>query len=230
LVPRGHAIECRINAEDPARGFVPTPGRLVRYVEPAGPGVRVDSGYAEGDEVPGAYDSLIAKLVVHGADREEARSRMLAALEEYAIEGVATTIPAHLVLLREPSYVDGSHDTTTVEAGGVLDELAAADEPGDVLMVGGTPVRLWNPAMAASAAAATHGGASGGDVVAPMQGTILKVLAAQGDEVEAGQPLVVLEAMKMENSIASPVAGVVVEQNVEVGETAGAGQLLARVE
>ncbi|MDQ4025203.1 MAG: hypothetical protein M3217_06910 [Actinomycetota bacterium] len=231
VAPRGHSIECRINAEDPARGFAPAPGRLTEYVEPDGMGVRVDSGYVAGDEVPGAYDSLIAKLVTRGSDREEARARMLRALEEYRIEGVATTIPAHLVLLREPAFVAGTHDTTTVEAGGVLDELAAAPEAvQDVLLVSGKPVRLWNPAMAASAAAATHGGAAGGDLVAPMQGTILKVLVTEGDAVEAGQPLVVLEAMKMENSIAAPLAGTVVEVNVRPGETAGAGQLLARVE
>jgi acetyl-CoA/propionyl-CoA carboxylase biotin carboxyl carrier protein len=230
LVPRGHAIECRINAEDPARGFVPAPGRLTRYAEPTGPGIRVDSGYEEGDEVPGAYDSLVAKLIAHGADREEARARMLRALGEFTIEGIATTIPAHLALLQESSFVAGTHDTTTVETKGVLDALTAPAEPADVLLVGGTPVRLWSPAMAASAAAAVHGGASGGDVVAPMQGTILKVLVAPGDSVEAGQPLIVLEAMKMENSIAAPVGGTVVEVNVQAGETAGAGQLLARVE
>ncbi|MDQ4124476.1 MAG: carbamoyl phosphate synthase, partial [Actinomycetota bacterium] len=230
LVPRGHAIECRINAEDPARGFAPTPGRLTRYAEPSGPGVRVDSGYAEDDEVPGAYDSLIAKLVTHGADRGEARERMLRALDEYEIEGVQTTIPAHVLLLQEASFVAGTHDTTTVESGDVLDELSApAEELRDVLMVGGTPVRLWNPAMAASAAAATHGAASGGDVVSPMQGTILKVLVAVGDEVEAGQPLVVLEAMKMENEIAAPGGGVVEEVNAVVGKTAGAGEVLVRV-
>jgi acetyl-CoA/propionyl-CoA carboxylase biotin carboxyl carrier protein len=231
LVPQGHAIECRINAEDPARGFAPTPGRLVRYVEPAGAGVRVDSGYAEGDEVPGAYDSLIAKLVTHGTDREDARRKMLRALEEYRVEGVATTIAAHLVLLEEESFVAGTHDTTTVEGGGVLDELSAAPaELRDVLMVDGQPVRLWNPAMAASAAAAIHEPAGGGDITSPMQGTILKVLVAPGDEVEAGQTLVVLEAMKMENAIASPIAGVVAQVDAEVGQTAGAGQLLARVE
>ena len=231
LVPRGHAIECRINAEDPARGFAPTPGRLVRYAEPSGPGVRVDSGYAEGDEIPGAYDSLIAKLVTHGADRDEARSRMLRALEEYAVEGVETTIPAHLLLLREESFVAGTHDTTTVEAGHVLDALTpSAEDLRDVLLVNGKPVRLWNPAMAASAAAAIHTGAAGGDVVSPMQGTILKVLVSVGDEVEAGQTLVVLEAMKMENAIAAPASGVVGEVNAKVGETAGAGEVLVRVE
>ncbi|MDQ3914325.1 MAG: carbamoyl phosphate synthase [Actinomycetota bacterium] len=229
--PRGHAIECRINAEDPARGFAPAPGRLLEYVEPDGMGVRVDSGYAAGDDVPGAYDSLIAKLVTRGADREEARARMLRALEEYRIEGVETTIAAHLLLLQEPSFVAGTHDTTTVEAGDVLAQLTVTpEEAQDVLMVSGKPVRLWSPAMAASAAAATHGAASGGDLVAPMQGTILKVLVAEGERVEAGQPVVVLEAMKMENSIAAPLAGTVVEITVEPGETAGAGQLLARVE
>ncbi|HEX2294003.1 MAG TPA: biotin carboxylase N-terminal domain-containing protein, partial [Actinomycetota bacterium] len=221
LVPRGHAIECRINAEDPARGFAPTPGRLVRYREPAGPGVRVDSGYAEGDEIPGAYDSLIAKLVTHGADRDEARARMLRALEEYVIEGVETTIPAHVLLLEEESFVAGTHDTTTVESGSVLDDLAvSAEEMRDVLLVGGKPVRLWNPAMAASAAAATHGTVAGGDLVSPMQGTILEVLVSPGDRVEAGQTLVVLEAMKMENAIAATAAGVVAEVNAEVGKTA----------
>ena len=229
LVPSGHAIECRINAEDPALGFAPTPGRLVRYAEPAGEGVRVDSGYAEGDEVPGAYDSLIAKLVTHGADREQARARMLRALDEYVVEGVATTIPAHLLLLEEASFVAGTHDTTTVEAGGVLDELAVTSELRDVLMVDGKPVRLWNPAMAASAAAATHGPAAGGDVVSPMQGTVLKVLVSPGETVEAGETLVVLEAMKMENAISSPAGGVVTEVNAEVGKTASAGEVLVRV-
>jgi acetyl-CoA/propionyl-CoA carboxylase biotin carboxyl carrier protein len=229
--PRGHAIECRINAEDPARGFAPAPGRLAEYVEPDGMGVRVDSGYVAGDEIPGAYDSLIAKLITRGADREEARARMLRALEEYRIEGVDTTIPAHLLLLQEPSFVEGTHDTTTVETGGILEQLTVEPEGAqDVLLVSGKPVRLWNPAMAASAAAATHGAASSGDLVAPMQGTILKVLVSVGDAVEAGQPVVVLEAMKMENSIAAPLAGTVVEINASPGETAGAGQLLARVE
>lgn len=231
LVPRGHAIECRINAEDPARSFAPTPGRLIRYAEPAGPGVRVDSGYAEGDEVPGAYDSLIAKLVTHGSDRAEARERMLRALDEYVIDGVETTIRAHRLLLEEESFVAGTHDTTTVETGGILDELVVSPEDfRDVLIVAGKPVRLWNPAMAASAAAATHGAVSGGDIVSPMQGTILKVHVAVGDAVEAGQTLVVLEAMKMENAIASPAAGVVAEVNAEVGRTAGAGEVLVRVD
>jgi acetyl-CoA/propionyl-CoA carboxylase biotin carboxyl carrier protein len=227
----GHSIECRINAEDPSRGFIPTPGRLTRYVEPGGLGVRVDSGYREGDEIPGAYDSLIAKLITLGNDREEARARMVRALEEFSIEGVATTIPAHLLLLDTPEFIAGTHTTRTVEEAGHIEALLdahAAEE--DVLFVEGRPVRLWSPAMAASAPAAVHGAASTGDLVAPMHGTILKVLVAEGQEVEAGEALVVLEAMKMETVISSHGAGKVVSLLVAPGDTAGAGQVLVVVE
>ncbi|HZK50733.1 MAG TPA: biotin carboxylase N-terminal domain-containing protein, partial [Actinomycetota bacterium] len=120
---RGHAIECRINAEDPARDFAPTPGLITRYAEPSGPGVRVDSGYAEGDEVPSAYDSLVAKLVVTADDREGAIARMLTSLDAMKLEGISTTIPAHLLLLVDESFVDGTHTTRTVETSDVLNPL-----------------------------------------------------------------------------------------------------------
>lgn len=227
LTSKGHSIECRINAEDPARGFVPTPGLITRYAEPSGPGVRVDSGYGEGDEVPSAYDSLVAKLVVTAADRERALARMLAALDALKIEGINTTIPAHLLLLVDESFVDGTHTTRTVEASGVLDPLT---EPGlGVLIIEGHPVKLWHEGMAASAAAAV-GAAGSGELTAPMQGTILKVLVAEGDEVAAGDPLVVLEAMKMETTIAALTDGTVTEIGVEPGGTAGAGQVLVVIE
>jgi acetyl-CoA/propionyl-CoA carboxylase, biotin carboxylase, biotin carboxyl carrier protein len=235
LDARGHAIECRINAEDPARGFVPTPGVITRLVEPNGLGVRFDSGYAAGDEVPSAYDSLIAKLVTWGSDREEARHRMLRALDELVVEGVHTTAPAHKLLIENDEFVDGSHSTTTVEGSDVLASLASSapetETPGDVLMIEGRAVRLWNPAMSASAAAATHGAtASGGDVVAPMQGTVIKVLVENGAAVEAGDALVVLEAMKMETAISAPRAGSVVSLSVAPGDTAAAGQVIASIE
>jgi len=230
----GHSIECRINAEDPTRGFVPTPGVIARYVEPNGLGVRVDSGYAQGDEVPSAYDSLIAKLITWGNDREEARSRMLRALGEMTIEGVSTTIGAHEVLLSSDEFVSGAHTTLTVEQGGLLDELSRVvegdAEGGDVLLVGGRGVRFWSPSMSASASAAVHGAVGTGEIVAPMQGTILKVLVEPGQSVSSGDPLMVLEAMKMETSIAATSDGAVAKVEVAPGDSVAAGQSLAIIE
>jgi acetyl-CoA/propionyl-CoA/long-chain acyl-CoA carboxylase, biotin carboxylase, biotin carboxyl carrier protein len=228
LVARGHAIECRINAEDSAAGFAPAPGRLTDYSEPAGPGVRVDSGYGAGDDIPDAYDSLIAKVVTWGADREQARRRMLRALGEFNIEGVPTTIAAQERLLLSEEFVDGSYTTGTVENTVGDEGGGGADE--DVLLVGGRPVRLWNPAMARSASAAVHTTAAAGDVVAPMQGTILEVLVEEGRRVEAGEGIVVLEAMKMETTIAAPKSGTVITVKVAPGDSTGAGELLATVE
>jgi acetyl-CoA/propionyl-CoA carboxylase biotin carboxyl carrier protein len=234
--PRGHAIECRINAEDPSRRFLPKPGRIARYREPSGPGIRVDSGFAEGDDIPAAYDSLIAKLVAWGSDREEARRRMIRALGEFEIEGIPTTIPAHLVLMDSPEFVDGSYTTRTVE-GGILDILTARKEAppadadaGGVLLLHGAPVRLWHPAVAGSVSAAARTGvprAAQGAVVAPMHGTILKVLVAEGDGVESGDPIAVLEAMKMETQVSATASGTVTGLKVEAGSVVEAGQEIA---
>lgn len=230
----GHAIECRINAEDPALGFLPSSGAIGNYEEPGGLGVRVDSGYSAGGSIPDAYDSLIAKVIAWGNDREEARSRMIRALNDYRIEGPRTTIPAHLLLLEDPTFIEGTHTTRTVEDSGVLASLAqedATESEEDVLLVQGRPVKLWHPSMSASAAAAVHGGTvAGGDVIAPMQGTIVKVLVAPGDKVEAGDALVLLEAMKMETSLTAQRAGTVSDVSVKPGETAQAGQVLVSIE
>jgi acetyl-CoA/propionyl-CoA carboxylase biotin carboxyl carrier protein len=195
--------------------------------------VRVDSGYVSGDEVPAAYDSLIAKLIVRARDREEARRRMLRALDELAIEGIATTIPAHRLLLASQEFRSGEYTTRTVEGSNILAPLAAgadgADVEENVLLVGGRAIKLWSPAMASSAAAAVHGSPGAGEVVAPMQGTILEVLVRAGDEVRTGDPVVVLEAMKMETTIAAPRTGTVTELRVEVGDGAASGQVLAVV-
>ena len=230
---RGHAIECRINAEDPTRDFIPTPGLLESFVEPNGLGVRVDSGYATGDVIPDAYDSLLAKLVTWGKDRDEARSRMLRCLEEFEIKGVSSTIPAHKILLQLDEFVAGTHTTKTVESG-VLDELEAAasteEEAANVLLVGGRAVRLWSPAMAASASAAVSGGLGAGEIAAPMQGTILKVLVEPGQNVEPGDAIVILEAMKMETTLAATISGIVGSISVAPGDTVPAGHVVAVVE
>jgi acetyl-CoA/propionyl-CoA carboxylase biotin carboxyl carrier protein len=230
---RGHAIECRINAEDPARGFLPGPGLITRYAEPDGLGVRVDSGYVQGDAVPEAYDSLIAKVITWGNDREEARTRMLRSLHDFDIEGVPTTLAAHIVMLQSEEFTSGVHNTRTIEASGILDALATstpAQEAADVLLVEGRTVRLWNPAMSASAAAAVHGDVGEADLVAPMQGTILEVLVEPGASVDRGDPIVVLEAMKMETRISAPRAGKVTKVVVEAGQSVGSGQLVALIE
>jgi acetyl-CoA/propionyl-CoA carboxylase biotin carboxyl carrier protein len=221
--PRGHAIECRINAEDPARGFLPGPGRIERYTEPVGPGVRVDSGFGSGDEVPRAYDSLIAKLLVWAPTREEARTGMLRALANFEITGVPTTIPAHEVLLANPEFVDGSYSTRTVEGGG-LDSLRPA--PGEVA---GPTGRLRHPATLQSVRAGAGSG-EGGAVVAPMHGTILRLLVSVGDRVKAGDPVAILEAMKMETSVAAGMPGTLVEMKVAAGDVVEAGAVVALVE
>src|SRR5262249_36493452 len=140
-------------------------GRITRYREPGGPGVRVDSGFGEGDPVPGAYDSLVAKLVVWGATREEARRRALRALDEFETDGIRTTIPAHRVLLELPEFVDGTYSTRTVEQG-ALDVLGAGPPAGGeptsdgqaaVVVVAGSPARLWHPAISASISGGSKG-------------------------------------------------------------------------
>jgi acetyl-CoA/propionyl-CoA carboxylase biotin carboxyl carrier protein len=265
FAPRGHSIECRINAEDPSRNFLPSPGTIDRYVEPGGPGVRLDGGFVAGDTISPAYDSLIAKLVVRGADREQARRRMLRALDEYRIDGLRTTIPAHRVLLRSPAFVDGSYTTRTVEQG-ALDELAASASPAsprgparrDVgteapvpvpvpvpATDGRTGVGLWHPAIAPSIRGARSDGqraapadaivsdaaseGSFGRVLAPMHGTILSISVSSGDAVEAGQPVAVLEAMKMETAIAAPAGGTIEEVRVQAGQVVEPGQVLALI-
>jgi acetyl-CoA/propionyl-CoA carboxylase biotin carboxyl carrier protein len=259
---RGHAIECRLNAEDPAGGrFLPSPGTITRFRPPDGFGTRLDAGYEEGDTVSQYYDNLVGKLVVWGRDREDARRRMVRALAETEIAGVATTIPAHLAILQHDDFVQVRHSTRWLEDRVDL----AALLPAPVTPAAGAPspdgsgrvardvdvevdgrryqVRLFVPETAggaagarsrpAMAAAGGHhkGGAAGsGRVTVPMQGTIVKVLVAVGDEVEVGQGVVVLEAMKMENHITSDADGTVSEVRVGPGDTVGTGDVVVVIE
>jgi acetyl-CoA/propionyl-CoA carboxylase, biotin carboxylase, biotin carboxyl carrier protein len=250
---RGHAIEVRLNAEDPAGGrFLPSPGLLTRLDLPAGPGVRVDAGYEAGDTVSQFYDNLIAKLVTWGSDREQARRRMLRALDETRVEGVATTLPADVAILSHQDFIDGTHSTKWVEdrldLSGVTGAPAAgADEDGQVRRsvtaeVDGRryEVDVWLPAGGGGGGTATkpsrrvsHAGIAGsgtGEVTVPMQGTVVKVLVAEGDAVEEGQTICILEAMKMENAVATDRAGTVAEVRVAAGDAVGAGDVVAVVE
>jgi acetyl-CoA/propionyl-CoA carboxylase biotin carboxyl carrier protein len=251
----GHAIECRINAEDPTRGFLPAPAPITAYREPSGPGVRVDSGVTAGREVVAAYDPMIAKLIVHGADREHARRRMLRALDEFAIEGPKTLIGFHKALLSHPCFVAGETCHGIVES----EQLAAhaADLDGGAALaapaLGGAQrerirevevdgrrftVRMFEPEPPWAELAHRRrervraGGSAGAGrdaVVSPMQGTVLAVEVADGDEVEAGQVICIVEAMKMENEVRSHRAGVVSDLSVEPGSAVATGQVICVV-
>jgi acetyl-CoA/propionyl-CoA/long-chain acyl-CoA carboxylase, biotin carboxylase, biotin carboxyl carrier protein len=247
--PRGHAIQCRINAEDPGRNFLPGPGRITRYEEPGGPFVRVDSGFAQGREIPGDYDSMFAKLIVAGADREQARRRMLRALDEFVVEGVPTTIPVHRWILESEAFTHSSHTTTWLEKalGGAklpaqldLSQGAPARAPRsrDILVeVDGrrVPVRIFDERREVAPKApgghgAHHGEHVHGEIRAPMQGTIVKVLVEKGQPIQAGDVVCILEAMKMENHIASTREGEITDLPIRPGQVVETGQLLAVID
>ncbi len=255
VVLRGHAIECRINAEDPSNGFLPSPGRITSYREPAGPGVRVDSGVAAGLEVSDLYDPLIAKLVVHDIDRESARRRMLRALSEFEIGGVKTLVGFHRALLSHPCFVAGETCHGIVESEELAEraeqfsheatETVAAASDGalstktTVIEVDGRRVEVkvsrTEPPYRALARRRRERGASRGSggaadaVVSPMQGTVLEVLVAEGDKVEAGAVICIVEAMKMENEVSAHRAGVVTELVVAPGGPVSIGQRICLV-
>jgi acetyl-CoA/propionyl-CoA carboxylase biotin carboxyl carrier protein len=247
----GHALECRINAEDPSSGFLPTPGRITSYREPSGPGVRVDSGVTVGSEVVGIYDPMVAKLVVHGVDREHARRRMLRALDEYEIGGITTLLGFHRALLEHPCFVAGetchgvvesqelaeraeqlSHRTTNVAAapdGRLRERVSMIELDGRRFevkaLVPEPPHRELARRRRERARGSAHGAAKDA-VVTPMQGTVLAVEVADGDEVRAGQVICVVEAMKMENEIAADRDGVVRDLAVAPGDAVANGQVI----
>jgi acetyl-CoA/propionyl-CoA carboxylase biotin carboxyl carrier protein len=253
----GHAIECRINAEDPSSGFLPAPGRITGYREPGGPGVRVDSGVDAGREVVALYDPLISKVCVHGVDREHARTRMLRALGEYRIEGITTLLGFHRALLEHQCFVAGetchgvveseelaeraaelSHETTRLPAaadgGGSLQEQRVLAELDGrryevKLLVPEPPHAELARRRRSREAGGVHRGGGKDAVISPMQGTVLAVEVAEGDEVEPGQVLCVVEAMKMENEIKAHRAGTVAELSVQAGHPVKTGQVICVV-
>jgi len=267
---RGHSIEVRVNAENPAGGmFLPSPGRITTLVPPQGLGVRWDGGYESGDEVSQYYDNLIGKLVVWGTDRPTAIARMVRCVREFRISGLHTTLPADLAILTHPDFAAGEHSTKWVEDRLDLSDLeltadlegptGGADANGneaepkvrrqvdvevngkrfDVAMwipesamavaPAAGPSALPRPKRAGGGAVATAAAASG-SITVPMQGTIIKVNVAEGDTVEAGAVICVLEAMKMENNITADAGGTVTEVKVTTGQAVGAGDVVAVVE
>ncbi len=254
---RGHSIEFRINAEDPGRNFLPTPGTITTWNPPSGPGVRLDAGYANGMTVPQVFDSLIAKLIVTGASRTQALQRAARALAEFEIGGMPTVLPFHRAVVADPAFAgeplrvhtrwietefatpmpaqepaetapQPDRDTVTVEVGGRRLEV--------VLPAGlGQPPR---PAAAADSPERGRGGSrarrsvprtSGDTLISPMQGTIIKIAVADGDRVSAGDVIVVLEAMKMEQPLAAHKDGTVTDLSVTVGQTVAAGTAICEL-
>jgi acetyl-CoA/propionyl-CoA carboxylase biotin carboxyl carrier protein len=250
----GHGIEVRINAENPSGGkFLPSPGTITKLTTPDGFGTRFDGGYEAGDTVSQYYDNLVGKLIVWGKDRETAIARTIRALDEMVVEGVHTTIPADLAILRHPDFAAVTHSTKwveeTLDLSGLVSHAGSPDAPEDDLVARQTTVevngkrfdvKMWVPETVGAvakkakkptrAAGAAAGGGGSGEVSAPMQGTIVKVNVEVGATVAIGDPIVVLEAMKMENQITAEKAGKVSKVNVAAGDTVGAGDVLAVIE
>ncbi|GAA2742917.1 biotin carboxylase N-terminal domain-containing protein [Terrabacter aerolatus] len=259
--PHAHSIEFRINGEDAGRGFLPAPGTVTRMVVPQGPGVRWDAGIVEGDTVAGAFDSMIAKLVITGRTREQAIDRARRALAELTIEGMPTVVPFHRAVVSDPAFApaDGSPFTihtrwietefdNTIEpyAGGSADAAEAEERQTVVVEVGGKRLEVSLPgglslgggaggsavkkkAPKRSGGGKSGGAASGDSLTAPMQGTIVKIAVEEGATVAAGDLVIVLEAMKMEQPITAHKAGVVSGLTAAVGETVTSGAVLAEI-
>jgi acetyl-CoA/propionyl-CoA carboxylase biotin carboxyl carrier protein len=254
--PRGHSFEFRINGEDAGRGFLPSPGTVQVYREPSGPGVRVDSGVRRGDEVSGAFDSMLGKLIVTGATREQALERSRRALAEFRIEGMPTVLPFHRVVVEDPAFAPADPETAfTIHTRWIETEFTGQIPPAPlpaqpdesegresvVVEVDGRRVEVSLPASLRAPQQAVRqrrrrshkqsDSAAGGNAVAsPMQGTIVKVAVQSGATVADGDLLVVLEAMKMEQAITAHRSGVVTSLTAEVGATVSAGAVLCTIE
>ncbi|WP_337191564.1 acetyl/propionyl/methylcrotonyl-CoA carboxylase subunit alpha [Nocardioides flavescens] len=264
---RGHSIEFRINAEDGGRNFMPAPGTLSAWSPPSGPGVRLDGGYENGETIPGSFDSLIAKLIVTGATRQQALERSRRALDEFVVDGMPTVIPFHRTVVSDPAYVgasnpsgEGSFDvyTTWIETdfdnqiepfAGDAAEPHNTGEAGErqsvVVEVGGKRLEVVLPGGLGSVSTGSSnsgagkpkrkatkkaGAAASGDAVtSPMQGTVVKVVVTEGQQVAEGDTVVVIEAMKMEQPLKAHKAGTVTGLQAEVGATVTNGAVIAEI-
>jgi acetyl-CoA/propionyl-CoA carboxylase biotin carboxyl carrier protein len=244
-VIRGHSIEFRINGEDPGRSFLPAPGRITEWQIPTGPGVRVDAGFRKGDIIGGNFDSLLAKLIVTGATREEAIQRSRRALAEFEVQGLATAIPFHRAILEDSNYTENFKVYTSYIENEFVNEISAyaaeslevqtkaaaeklvAEVNGkrfEILVHAPEPVVKRHRAKQAAV-----GGASGDGLPSPMQGTVVKIAVEEGQRVEAGELVIVLEAMKMEQPLNAHKAGVIKNLKAVVGETVSSGTILCEI-
>jgi acetyl-CoA/propionyl-CoA carboxylase, biotin carboxylase, biotin carboxyl carrier protein len=261
---RGHSIEFRVNAEDPGRGFLPAPGTITRWRLPSGPGVRVDAGYGPGMTVPQAFDSLLAKLIVTGATREQALERARRALAEFEVGGMPTVLPFHRAVVRDPAFTAEPFSVHTrwieTEFAGSIPPFSGEDgqSGGDggqpereriTVEVQGKRLEVVLPAGLGWAGAATaqrpgragepgtrgrrsaRSGVAGGSdtLTSPMQGTIVKIVASEGERVSAGDTIVVLEAMKMEQPLTAHKDGTVTGLAVQIGQTVAAGAAICQL-
>jgi acetyl-CoA/propionyl-CoA carboxylase biotin carboxyl carrier protein len=257
-VPRGHSIEFRINAEDAGRNFLPAPGTITELAWPSGPGVRVDAGYAAGMTVPQAFDSLLAKIIITGASRDEALQRARRALDECVVGGMPTVLPFHRAVVRDEAFTTapfrvhtrwietefsntieaysgppasaagaGPRERITVEVGGKRLEVVLPAGLGAAAPAAGPTAR--RPARGHRAGSSQGGQASGDELASPMQGTITKIVVAEGDHVSAGDTVVVLEAMKMEQPLTAHKDGTVTGLAVQVGQTVPAGGVICQL-
>jgi acetyl-CoA/propionyl-CoA carboxylase biotin carboxyl carrier protein len=242
---RGHSLEFRINGEDPGRSFLPAPGRITSWNLPTGPGVRVDAGFRNGDVIGGNFDSLLAKLIVTGATRKEAIERARRALAEFEVGGLATAIPFHRAILEDPAYTENFKVYTSYIENEFKNEIPAfqsavqdvqtkvaaeklvAEVNGkrfEILVHAPDPVVKRHRAKQASAA-----GAAGTGLASPMQGTVVKIAVTEGQKVAAGDLVIVLEAMKMEQPLNAHRDGVIKNLKAVIGETVASGTVLCDI-
>jgi acetyl-CoA/propionyl-CoA carboxylase, biotin carboxylase, biotin carboxyl carrier protein len=254
---RGHSIEFRINAEDAGRNFLPAPGTLTRWHAPSGPGVRLDGGYDQGETVPGVFDSLVAKLIVTGRDRAQALERARRALAEFVVEGMPTVIPFHRAVLDTPAFtasggpfevhtrwIETEFSTPIPPYEGTPEAAATPDRERITVEVDGKRLEVVLPTGLGSSPAASAGGqrpprrgnsaksqatASGDALTSPMQGTLVKIAVEDGQTVQPGDLVVVLEAMKMEQPVNAHKSGKVAGLAAQVGSTVTAGAVLCQI-
>jgi acetyl-CoA/propionyl-CoA carboxylase biotin carboxyl carrier protein len=242
---RGHSIEFRINGEDPGRSFLPAPGRITEWEIPTGPGVRVDAGFQGGDTIGGNFDSLLAKLIVTGATREQAIERARRALSEFTVGGLATAIPFHRAILEDPAYTENFKVYTSYienEFDNQIPAFAFTEPPLETHMAPEYLVTEINgkrfeilvhapkPVVKRHRAKQTMaGGSTGSGLTSPMQGTVVKIAVEEGAHVEVGDLIFVLEAMKMEQPLMAHKAGIISNLTAVIGATVSSGTNLCDI-